>query len=109
MEKIIFYKPVIDLKATGAEIRKVRKLNGLSIRDIQEVFGFEYPQAIYLWEQGKNIPSIDNLLILAKLFKVNISSLIVSREVAVEIECSSSVAVKVCAKKCETCKYKLTA
>ena len=41
---------------------------GLKVRDIQEACGFEQPQAVYKWIHGQSLPSIDNLLILAKLF-----------------------------------------
>lgn len=80
-----FLKPVIDLQATGAKIKRLRKINGFSVHELQEVFGFEYPQAIYAWEQGKNIPSIDNMLVLAKLFNIEISELVVTTSVEMEM------------------------
>lgn len=80
-----FLKPVIDLQATGAQIKRLRKSNGFSVHELQEVFGFEYPQAIYAWEQGKNIPSIDNMLVLAKLFNIEIGDLVVTTSVEVEM------------------------
>ena len=39
--------PVIDLTATGANIRRLRLERGLTVRDLQRYFGFEQPQAIY--------------------------------------------------------------
>lgn len=77
MEIKTFLKPVIDLPATGAKIKYLRKLNGFSVREVQAVFGFEYPQAIYAWESGKTLPSVDNLLILSELFRAEISEIIV--------------------------------
>ena len=38
--------PVIDLRATGANILRLRKERGLTVRDLQAYFGFEAPQAI---------------------------------------------------------------
>ena len=73
-----FIKPVIDLQGTGSQIKRLRKSCGYTVRDLQMIFGFEYPQAIYAWEQGKNIPTIDNLLVLSKLFGVSISEIVVS-------------------------------
>ena len=55
MKHITIQKPVVDLKATGKQIKQLRKENGFTVRDIQDVFGFEYPQAIYAWEQGKSV------------------------------------------------------
>ncbi len=109
MATTIFNKPVIDLTATGNKIKEIRKNKGFSVRDIQDVFNFEYPQAVYAWEQGKNVPSIDNLLVLSRLFEVSMEELIVTRIVEVEIKCSSDKIEKLCNKKCSDCKYKLTA
>ena len=80
-----FIRPVIDLQATGAQIKKIRKSRGFSVHDLQIFFGFDYPQAIYGWESGKCIPTVDNLLILAKLFHVEIGQLLVTRNVEVSL------------------------
>lgn len=109
MRNITIQKPVIDLKSTGDKIKQLRKENGLSVRDIQDLFGFEYPQAVYAWEQGKNVPTIDNLLVLARLFEVSIDEIVISHMVEVEIACNSDKFEKLCSKKCNKCKYKLSA
>ena len=43
--------PVIDPVATGANICRLRKDRGLTVRDLQHYFGFEEPQAIYKWQR----------------------------------------------------------
>ena len=80
-----FLKPVIDLKGTGAQIKRLRKLRGYSVHDLQVIFGYDYPQAIYAWEQGKNAPTIDNLLVLSYLFDVNISEIVVSSNIEIKL------------------------
>ena len=80
-----FLRPVIDLKGTGAQIKRLRQINGFSVHELQQIFGFEYPQAIYAWEQGKNIPTIDNLLVLSELFDVSISDILVSSKTEIRI------------------------
>ena len=80
-----FLRPVIDLQGTGAQIKRLRKLRGYSVHELQVIFGFEYPQAIYAWEQGKNAPTIDNLLVLSYLFGVNISEIVVSSNTEIKI------------------------
>ena len=80
-----FLRPVIDLKGTGAQIKRLRKLRGYSIYDLQVIFGFDYPQAIYAWAQGKNAPTIDNLLVLSYLFDVNISEIVVSSNIEIKL------------------------
>ncbi len=42
--------PVIDMVRTGQNIATLRKQAGLSVRDLQDVFGFATPQAIYKWQ-----------------------------------------------------------
>ena len=39
--------PVIDMIATGKNILSLRREKGFTVRDLQEFFGFEEPQAIY--------------------------------------------------------------
>ena len=64
-KKVGGYKvPVIDLKATGQNIELLRKSAGVSVRDIQDVMGFANPQAVYKWQKGVCLPTIDNLVIL---------------------------------------------
>ncbi|MCQ2591147.1 MAG: helix-turn-helix domain-containing protein [Treponema sp.] len=108
-ELISFSKPVIDVQATGNQIKFFRKKSGFSVRDIQDIFGFEYPQAVYAWEQGKNVPTIDNLLVLSQLFGVTMDEMVVTRIVEVEIRCAADKAQKLCSKKCDGCRWKLSA
>lgn len=107
----IILKPVINLVKTGETIKNLRKLNEFSVQDLQEVFGFEYPQAIYAWEQGKNAPSIDNLLVLARLFKVSMDDIVKYNLVQVKCFCSEHVASCMIQDPaaCEQCKFRKTA
>ena len=63
--------PIIDVQATGANILRLRKLNGLSVKDLQVYFGFEGP-----------LPSVDNLFALSKLFNTSIDEILVERHSA---------------------------
>ena len=47
-------------------------------------FGFDAPQAIYKWQEGKTTPTVDNLIALAKLFDVPVESIIAVKAVAVD-------------------------
>lgn len=69
--------PVIDLCATGKNIKRLRKENGMSVTQLQEFFGFEYPNAIYKWQKGMSLPTVDNLLALSVLFRVNMNEILV--------------------------------
>ena len=69
--------PVINLAETGRSIERCRRQAGLTVRDLQTYFGFEYPQAIYKWQHGECLPTVDNLLALARLLRVNMEDLLV--------------------------------
>lgn len=69
--------PVVDLAATGMKIEMLRKQSGLSVRDLQDIFGFSTPQAIYKWQRGTALPTVDNLVALAAIFGVTLDDIIV--------------------------------
>lgn len=69
--------PTIDLIATGKNIIRLRKAHGLTVRQLQLYFGFEEPQAIYKWQQGKSLPSVDNLYALSRLLGVSMNEILV--------------------------------
>ena len=69
--------PVIDPIATGKNILSLRKEKGLSVKDLQAYFGFEEPQAIYRWQYGKTLPSVDNLYALSALLDVPMERILV--------------------------------
>ena len=69
--------PVIDMAATGENITRLRKDRGLTVRDLQNWFGFEEPQAIYKWQKGKSLPTVDNLYALGALLDVPLEEILV--------------------------------
>jgi len=69
--------PVIDLAATGQNIKSLRVAAGISVRDLQTILGFTNPQAIYKWQNGDSLPSIDNLVILAAVLGVTVDEILV--------------------------------
>ena len=72
--------PVIDLRKTGQNIAALRTAAGLSVRELQDMFGFATPQAIYKWQNGICLPNIDNLVILAAVLGVSLDEIIVYRQ-----------------------------
>ena len=69
--------PTIDLAMTGANIVNLRKAAGLTVRDLQVAFGFNSPQAIYKWQNGTALPTVDNLIGLAVMLHVRIDDILV--------------------------------
>lgn len=74
--------PTINMKATGARITELRKRCGLKVKDISDFMGFTEPQAVYKWQRGESLPSLDNIFALSKLFNTTIEDIIVSDVVA---------------------------
>ena len=71
--------PFIDTGATGKNIDRLRLAAGLSVRDVQMIFGFATPQAIYKWIHGTAMPTIDNMVILAAVLGVTLDEIVVVR------------------------------
>ena len=78
--------PVIDPAATGINIRRLRQERGLSVRDLQDFFGFEEPQAIYKWQRGESLPTVDNLYALGSLLEVPLEDIIIPRTPVINIK-----------------------
>ena len=77
--------PTIDITGTGQNINRLRKQAGLSVKDLQDIFGFATPQAIYKWQQGAALPTIDNLVMLAAVLQVRIDDILVT-DAAVQMQ-----------------------
>ena len=69
--------PVIDPAATGRTIMRLR---------LEQVFfGFEEPQAIYKWQSGKSLPTVDNLYALSALLDVRMDEILVAAKPELKI------------------------
>ena len=67
----------INMIKTGKNIARLRRMNGLTVREVQEVMGFNTPQAIFKWQRGETLPSIENLIVLSELYGTTIEEIIV--------------------------------
>ena len=74
-----FSIPVIDIPATSKNLKSLRESHNITVAQIQKLLGMENPQSIYSWEnsESKYLPRLDNLVFLAKLYKVTIDELLV--------------------------------
>lgn len=73
----MFQMPIINMIATGKNIENLRKQRELSVKDLQDIFDFSTPNAIYKWQRGMAMPTIDNLVVLAAIFQVQIDDILV--------------------------------
>ena len=67
----------IDLAATGRRVFELREKAGLSVADLQQQMGLASPQAIYRWQRGETLPTIDNLVALSSILGVPIDEILV--------------------------------
>ncbi len=67
-ENKIVIHPVISLVKTGQNIKNMREEKGMSVQKLADFMEFEAVQAVYNWQSGKSLPSIENLKILSELF-----------------------------------------
>lgn len=77
--------PVIDMIKTGQNITDLRIKSGLSVKDLQDIFGFGTPQAIYKWQHGTSLPTIDNMVVLAAVFGVKVDDILVMSDIKIKI------------------------
>ena len=67
----------INMEATGANIRRLVKASGYSVRDIMAITGISTEQAVYKWFRGESIPAIETMLILSNALGIEIRELLV--------------------------------
>ena len=67
----------INVSETGANIRRIRMEQGITVAEIQEVMGFREPRTIYKWQSGAMLPTLDNIVKLAVLFDVPIERILI--------------------------------
>ena len=68
--------PIVDLKRTGQNISVLRKQQGITVKELQQMLGFATPQAIYKWQRGICLPTVDNLVVLSVIFSVPVDDIL---------------------------------
>ena len=68
--------PVIDMQATGRRIEQLRKEAGYTVRDVQEELELTSAQAVYKWQYGQSLPTIENMIMLSRMFHTDIEGLL---------------------------------
>lgn len=69
--------PTIDKLKTGKLLENLAQRYGLSPKDICNYLSLSCVQTVYRWFEGVNVPSIDNLYALSRLFRVSMDELVV--------------------------------
>lgn len=77
-ENIMF--PAVDKIRTGKRIAFWMRTYDLTPKDIQKYLSLSCVQTIYRWMDGTNIPTIDNLYALSRLFNVDMNAIVVGKD-----------------------------
>ena len=70
--------PVVNMKQTGQNITMLREQRGISVKQLQCMMGFATPQALYKWQHGESLPTVDNLVALSAIFAVPIDAILIT-------------------------------
>ena len=68
--------PVLNTIAIGARIRELRIKNKLTVEQVRDFLGLESTQAIYKWQRGECLPTVDNLYALSVLFGTSVDGIL---------------------------------
>ena len=52
---------IYSMQLTGAKLKEIREVKGISVEEVRIFLGLESRQAIYRWESGVTFPEISNL------------------------------------------------
>lgn len=91
----------IDMDATGKKISKLIDESGLSDKELGGIMGLSV-QSINKWRHGHNLPDIENLFFLSRIFGIKVDDFLVPLvikpqfevEFQPEAECFSASAIR---------------
>ena len=71
----------VDMVRTGQNICRAMEDHGVRASDIMEACGFTTRNAVYRWMNGKSLPTIDNMVILAYMVETALQDLIATEDI----------------------------
>lgn len=76
--------PTIDMRATGIRLKRIMKMYGFTVKDVQQYLGLGSVQSVYHWLNGSSLPTVDNLYALSELFQMPVDELLCGNREFVE-------------------------
>ena len=70
---------MINVDATRMNIKRLRSEKDISVIKLADALSLSV-QAVYKWERGEAIPTVDNLVVLSDMFNVSINDILVCYE-----------------------------
>ena len=71
---------VVDATQTAINLKALRKQHNLSTYQLADLLGISRPP-IYRWENGRDVPTVDHLILLSELYEVPIDAIVARKEV----------------------------
>ena len=68
---------VIDMKATGENIRRLLQEKNISATELQSRMNLASVQSVYHWLIGRSLPTVDHLVEMAAVFGVTVDEILV--------------------------------
>lgn len=72
--------PSIDKVETGENIKRLMRLNHITVSQLQQLLGVSSATNIYQWCRGEIMPSPDRLVHLSAIFGCKIDDILVIKE-----------------------------
>lgn len=66
----------VDYIASGRKIKAQMSISGMSADEVTQALGYSDRSTVYRWLRGETMPSYENLVNLAILFKCKIKDLV---------------------------------
>ncbi len=70
------YKKKVDKKETGLRLYRLLENSRFTREEIAEFLELRSPRVIYDWTSGTKLPSMENMLNLARLFNVQMEDIL---------------------------------
>jgi len=68
----------LDNIGTGLRIKQIMKEKNVGIRDVSRVLNISF-QAVYRWQKGEVLPTLNNLFMLAQILGTDVDDLLVEK------------------------------
>lgn len=68
--------PIIDVEKFGNRLKKLCAQKQITANDLKDFLNLGSVQAVYLWMEGKRLPSLDNLYALSRYLEVPVDTLL---------------------------------
>ena len=69
--------PVINVKATGKNIMKLKNESRITVKELSRYLGMENTNSVYRWFRGETLPTLDNMYAISVLFGVSMNEIVI--------------------------------